>query len=57
MHNLVFCGWSESMDSKEKSVIANNSIETVIPQLDQHISSEALRQKGAQDNSVKMRLA
>ena len=45
------------MDSKEKSVIADNSIETVIPQLDQHLSSEALRQKGAQDNSVKMRLA
>ena len=45
------------MDSKEKTVIADNSIETVIPQLDQHLSIEALRQKGAQDDSVKMRLA
>lgn len=45
------------MDSKERGVIVDNSIETVIPQLDQHLSSQALRQKGAQDNSVKMRLA
>ena len=45
------------MDSKGKSVTAANSLERVIPQLDRHPSSWSLRQKGAQENSIKMRLA
>ena len=52
----MFCGCSVSMDSKEQTAIAEDSTETVIPQLGQHPSSWALRQKGAQDSRVKMRL-
>lgn len=53
----MFRGCNVPTDSKVQTAIAEDSTETVIAQLDQHPpSSWALRQKGAQDNRVKMRL-